>query len=151
MVEGSGPWYPDWGVYTDHGKLKTVAAHRIAFKRIPRYARGAQTEILIEHSTTFLSRMPDHHFDWVYLNSTHSYEGTRDELQLLRSKLKPGGILAGDDSHERPDHLHSGVAQAVKDAIARGEYGESGLSPRFSGQLEPDPSGVDRIGMERSR
>ena len=32
--------------------------------------------------------MPDRYFDWTYLDSTHSYEDTKTELGLLRSKMK---------------------------------------------------------------
>lgn len=49
------------------------------------------------YSTTILPTFPDHYFDWVYLDTDHTYETTRDELQLLANKVKPGGIIAGHD------------------------------------------------------
>jgi hypothetical protein len=140
-----GPLYPDWGIYTDHGKLPTAAAHQVATERIAKHARGVETDVAIEHSMTFLSRMPDHHFDWVYLDSTHSYEGTREELELLRRKIKPGGILAGDDWHESPDHPHYGVAQAIKEAMARGEFEMIRLFPALQWAIRVNsPAARDR-------
>ena len=124
-----GPVYPDWGPYTDHGKLLTSTAHSMASGRIRRHANGTETEVLVETSASFLSRIPDQHLDWVYLDSTHSYEGTRDELALLRTKVKPGGMIAGDDWHDSLEHPHAGVSQAVKEAVARKEYAFVGAFP----------------------
>ncbi len=36
-------------------------------------------------------------FDWIYLDTDHSYETTLSELRLAAPKLKPGGLLAGHD------------------------------------------------------
>lgn len=95
-----GSHYPDWGLYTDRGKLSTAAAHRLASQRIKRHARETNVEILVEYSTRFLLKVPDNYLDWIYLDSTHSYEGTRAELSALRTKVKSGGIVAGDDWQE---------------------------------------------------
>lgn len=35
--------------------------------------------------------------DWIYIDTDHSYETTRDELRLYASKVKDGGIIAGHD------------------------------------------------------
>lgn len=48
-------------------------------------------------STTMLSVFPDYYFDWVYLDTDHSYETTKAELAILKSKVKPGGVIAGHD------------------------------------------------------
>jgi hypothetical protein len=46
-----GECYPDWGEYTDFGRL------------------------------------------WVYLDSTHTYDGTKRELKLLNRKLRETGLI----------------------------------------------------------
>jgi hypothetical protein len=117
-----GSRYPDWGFYTDHGRLSTAVAHRIASKRIRRYTQENRAEVLVEYSTTFLPMVSDNYFDWIYIDSTHSYEGTRAELSALRTKLKSGGIVAGDDWQDDPAHPHAGVAKAVREALERREY-----------------------------
>ena len=38
-------------------------------------------------------------FDFVYIDANHSYEGCKEDLDLYWEKLKPGGILMGDDYH----------------------------------------------------
>jgi hypothetical protein len=120
--EAYGPSYPDWGIYNDYGKLTTRTAHNATQSRSRRHAKGAKVHLRVSTSTDFLDSIPDQHLDWAYLDSTHTYEGTRDEVALLRRKLKPGAILAGDDWTEDPNHVHAGVARALKEALGRGEY-----------------------------
>lgn len=48
-------------------------------------------------STAVGARFPDHYFDWVYIDTDHSYTTTRDELALYSRKVKPDGIIAGHD------------------------------------------------------
>jgi hypothetical protein len=124
-----GDRYPDWGVYTDHGKLATADAREIAKKRIARRSGETNVEVIVGYSTDFLAETPERLFDWVYLDSTHSYEGTRHELSLLRTKVKSGGIIAGDDWNDDDDHPHAGVARAVREALKRKEFEELRLLP----------------------
>jgi len=55
----------------------------------------------IDDDLVALTRMPDEHLDWAYLDTTHQYDQTATELQLLKQKVKPGGIIAGDDWRQR--------------------------------------------------
>lgn len=48
-------------------------------------------------STDVLNNFPDCYFDWVYLDTNHTYCTTAAELQVLKTKVKPGGIIAGHD------------------------------------------------------
>ncbi|MCX6239040.1 MAG: class I SAM-dependent methyltransferase [Bacteroidia bacterium] len=54
-------------------------------------------ELNIGYSTTILKEFPNHYFDWVYLDTNHSYTVTADELAILKDKVKPDGIIAGHD------------------------------------------------------
>ena len=49
------------------------------------------------------------------------YDHTMKELQLLIRKVKPGGVIAGDDWQPEPDHPHHGVCRAVREFEADGE------------------------------
>lgn len=42
-----------------------------------------------------LQQIPDHFFDWVYLDSSHTYDHTWKELQMLKDKIKPDGFICG--------------------------------------------------------
>lgn len=44
-----------------------------------------------------LSAFADGYLDWVYLDGNHSYDFVSSDLRICRSKVKPGGIIAGDD------------------------------------------------------
>lgn len=59
--------------------------------------QGGQVEVNVGYSTDVLSTMPEHYFDWVYLDTDHSYTVTAAELAILKNKVKPGGIIAGHD------------------------------------------------------
>lgn len=48
-------------------------------------------------STDVLPRFRNGQFDWVYIDTDHGYEVTAAELELARTKVKPGGIIAGHD------------------------------------------------------
>ncbi|MCG8600669.1 MAG: class I SAM-dependent methyltransferase [Verrucomicrobiales bacterium] len=51
--------------------------------------------------------------DWVYVDGNHSFEYVLAYLKGAHSRLRPGGILAGDDCHLPPDDRWPGVFQAV--------------------------------------
>lgn len=52
-------------------------------------SRGLSTDVL----TTF----PDRYFDWVYIDTDHSYKTTRQELQICAAKVKIEGRICGHD------------------------------------------------------
>ena len=45
-------------------------------------------ELNIGYSTAILKEFPDHYFDWVYLDTDHTYKVTADELAILKDKVK---------------------------------------------------------------
>lgn len=69
-----------------------------------------------------LKEMPNNYFDWVYLDTSHRYEDTLKELNLLKAKVKPDGIIAGDDWYPDPQELHYGVYKAVNEFINQNNY-----------------------------
>ena len=120
--EAFGEHYPDWGTYTGNGKLRTRSAYEAATSRIGKLKKRTQAEIIVGTADVFLKSVPDGYLDWVYLDSTHSYEGTQIELDLLKDKLKPGGVVVGDDWHDDAAHPHSGVSKAVREAVLAGHF-----------------------------
>lgn len=51
----------------------------------------------VGRSTDVLTCFPDQYFDWVYLDTDHTYTTTERELNILKVKVKKGGIIAGHD------------------------------------------------------
>lgn len=54
-------------------------------------------EINIGLSTESVHNFPDAYFDWIYIDTDHTYKTTYEELCLYSKKIKPGGIIAGHD------------------------------------------------------
>lgn len=61
--------------------------------------RGASAEIAEQYS--------DGHFDLVFIDTIHLYEHAKRDIAAWRPKVRPGGILSGDDYNWR------GVKQAL--------------------------------------
>lgn len=66
-----------------------------------------------------LENFPNGYFDWVYLDTTHSYKQTARELAILQSRVSRQGLIAGDDWHPDPNHPHHGVYRAVHEFVNR--------------------------------
>ena len=56
-----------------------------------------QVHIHKKLSTDAAYDFPDNYFDWIYIDTDHTYETTRDELRLYAPKMKEGGVIAGHD------------------------------------------------------
>jgi hypothetical protein len=64
--------------------------------------------------STVAARMYDaQSLDFVYLDADHSYESVKEDILTWLPKLKPGGVLAGDDYTES----WAGVIQAVAETL----------------------------------
>ena len=105
-----GERYPDWGAYTDHGRLTTRQAFADAQKAAP------TAEFHIGDDLEILERFPDRFFDWVYLDTSHQYEHTLQELDVLQRKAD---IICGDDWVEDPGSVHRGLSVAVTEFCDR--------------------------------
>jgi hypothetical protein len=80
------------------------------------------------HSGVFIHRktsedaahvISDRALDWVYIDGNHSYEFVRQDLELWLPKLRPGGLLTGDDyTWGREDGYP--VKRAVDELVASG-------------------------------
>jgi hypothetical protein len=96
------------------GKYNRELKHLVEQKFSREIANGSIV-LNVGLSTTILATMPDAYFDWVYLDTDHSYAITRQELNALKNKVKPGGIIAGHDyiSYDFIGHNRYGVIEAV--------------------------------------
>jgi GR25 family glycosyltransferase involved in LPS biosynthesis len=75
---------------------------------------------IVGDSSHLASLYADNTLDFVFLDGDHSYEGITKDIQAWLPKLKPGGILAGDDfSTHFPDVIHS-VIQNLSDVSVSG-------------------------------
>lgn len=117
-----GELYPDWGAYTDHGRLPTRGAYDAVVAR-GEAARGeCVVEIHVSTSADWLRSLPGASLDWAYVDSTHEYADTLEELELLAEKIRPDGIVLGDDWRPDPGHAHHGVFRAAHELVRAGMW-----------------------------
>jgi hypothetical protein len=74
-----------------------------------------RVEINFGYSTEVSSIFPNEYFDWIYIDTDHSYQLTKLELEMYSSKIKPGGIIAGHDFKmgNWVNQIRYGVIEAV--------------------------------------
>jgi SAM-dependent methyltransferase len=110
-----GEFYPDWGEYTNFGKLSTKRAFESAQKTVQLYGPQKNCVFFVGDDLEYLRGFADSYFDWIYLDTTHAYEHTKLELKLLARKIKPDGLIMGHDWYKNSKHPHHGVYKAVNE------------------------------------
>ncbi len=58
---------------------------------------SGKVEINIGYSTEVGRKFQNNYFDWIYIDTDHSYKTTIQELEIWKSKVKDNGIIAGHD------------------------------------------------------
>ena len=71
--------------------------HKTVTTKLKSEIENGQVEIRRGLSTTVLPTFDDNFFDWVFLDTDHTYETTRDELNICQHKVKVGGLICGHD------------------------------------------------------
>jgi hypothetical protein len=110
-----GEYYPDWGAYTEFGRLRTKDAFESAKRVVARLDRRNAAVFHIDDDVGCLEGFGDFYFDWVYLDSSHEYAHTKKELAVLKRKVRRGGLITGDDWQPDPNHAHHGLCRAVQE------------------------------------
>lgn len=82
---------------------------------------GGTVQIEIGRSDEVAARFPDQSFDWIYIDTDHSYGTTIRELEQWSPKITAGGIIAGHDYivGNWDGMVRYGVIEAVYDFCAR--------------------------------
>lgn len=113
---GVDPYAPHQG-YRDYTRETTFSRLRAnAHNRLDRYYNY---EFIEAFSMEAVKRFEDNSLDFVYIDGDHSYEAVRDDMTAWFPKVKPGGIMAGDDyirSHR--DKKYYDVIHAIDDFVA---------------------------------
>jgi hypothetical protein len=81
-----------WGSRRYHqGKREGV------FRRFAKEIESSTVEIHLGLSIDVVHEFADHYFDWIYIDTDHTYNTTKQELEMYRTKVKEGGIITGHD------------------------------------------------------
>lgn len=79
-------------------------------------------KIYEKNDVEFLPSFPDNFFDWIYLDTTHTYAHTKSELEILKNKIEFNGTIAGHDWYEDENHKLHGVCKAVKEFLNETDF-----------------------------
>jgi len=112
------PWYllgPEWK--WDSGDRSTSNALARIIRNFSDELVSRRLVLHVGFDLAVMKGLADGSFDWVYLDSSHQYEQTVAELDLLCSKVKQGGFVAGDDWQSASTHKHHGVCRAVRELV----------------------------------
>ncbi len=87
-------------------------------------AAQANVRLHVGDSSTELAKLPDHYFDWIYIDGDHSLEGVRRDAAVAVAKIRPDGILVFNDYTvwsvlEFTDY---GIVPVVNEFLASGEW-----------------------------
>lgn len=78
---------------------------------LPKYKNDERVNVIKSYSKELLN-FEDDFFDWGYIDGDHTYDGVKFDLELLRNKIKNGGIILGHD-YIKP--RFTGVVMAVNE------------------------------------
>lgn len=70
--------------------------------------------LIVGDSKTAATLFPDESVDFCFLDAAHDYENVKDDILHWITKIKPGGVLGGDDLCPG---IWDGVVQAVEELL----------------------------------
>jgi hypothetical protein len=124
-----------------------------------RFAGDNHVEIVRKKSLDAVGQFADRSFDFIYVDGDHSFDAVYNDLIAYERKLKPGGVLIGNDylCSSKPIHNHYGVVAAVTHfckvkgyriiALTYGEYADFVLAKSESDYVRSFLQGVIRSGV----
>lgn len=86
-------------------------------QRFAKPLSNGQVHVHRKLSLEAVADFADDYFDWIYLDTTHTYQLTAQELRAYAPKVKAGGIIAGHDYSmgNWGDVFRYGVIEAVSE------------------------------------
>jgi hypothetical protein len=100
------------------GKMKVVG------DRFKSRIESGQVVVHRGRCADVLKEFNDDYFDWVYLDASHRYRETLEELELCRLKVKRGGLIAGHDyaAGNVDRAIRYGVVEAVNEICDKYDF-----------------------------
>lgn len=73
---------------------------------------GSRAVLLRMNTVDAAAHFPDGHFDFVFIDADHTYEGVRSDIAAWLPKIRPGGTMLGHDWNRKD---FPGVIRAVEE------------------------------------
>ena len=101
--------YPNKGNFVDEGNLKYIE------KKYQKLVNEKKIKFINKDSIEAASMFKENFFDWIYIDTTHSYHQTLGELRAWKNKIKSDGYILGHDyiMGNWIDDIKYGVQEAV--------------------------------------
>lgn len=64
---------------------------------------GKGWNFILGESIKVLANMPEHHFDFIFVDGDHSWENILPEFKEIERVIKPGGVISYHDTIHIPD------------------------------------------------
>ena len=80
-----------------NSKLYPAALQDLVSSAMENEKSSGRVEMARGMSFEKLTEFKDEFFDWVYIDTDHSYQTTKKELEAAAPKMKPGGYICGHD------------------------------------------------------
>ena len=105
------PEFPNTGF----GRRKNADLMEARYEAVvAKFAGNPEVTIHRATSEEALARFPDSSFDWVYIDGNHNEPFISTDLRLCLSKVKPDGVIAGDDYNWQAERSGAPVRHAVE-------------------------------------
>lgn len=107
---GIDPYEPHPG-YRDHVHKSTFARfEKQAHEKLDKYPNYY---FVREYSMDVVKRIPDNSLDFIYIDGDHSFQSVTNDIAEWSKKVRPGGIISGDDYFKHKGRARIHVYQAI--------------------------------------
>jgi Methyltransferase domain len=125
-----------FGDRTPGGQAKMDAIHESVCQRFASPIASGQVVVLRARSTEAADLVEP--LDWVYIDGDHTYNAVKADLERFYERLKPGGVIAGDD-YGMAGWWGDGVTRAVDEFVASHRVPPTFLGNQFLFVRPTDP------------
>ncbi|MGF1451029.1 MAG: class I SAM-dependent methyltransferase [Opitutales bacterium] len=109
-----------FGAATEGGHKTIEDRYQMVCERFRAEREDGQVEMIRKYSKEASTHFSPESIDWVYIDGNHLYEYVKEDLELFFPKVKPNGIIAGDDYHDK-GWWKGGVKKAVDEFVQTGK------------------------------
>lgn len=121
--------------YSDNANVDNAAQEatlKHCRQRLSPYSHRTQLDFMRMWTTEAAKKVPDNSVDFIYVDARHDYCGVMEDIEAWWPKLRPGGVMAGDDYLTEPEHIE--IKGGLRDP--NDDWGLCGNGSRFQGAVK---------------